>query len=120
YWGGTGDLGGPIGLAVAGGVTGAVLIGGLGSFLADRSYENKLDAYYLQMDGFRGAEQRYQSDKREYDRELKAWAQRKEEKHPASVLEDADRLLVNGVQLKKKSPQKPPPPSQGPTLQRPG
>ncbi len=104
YWGATGNLGGPIGLAVTGAITGGVLIGIWGFFHSERGYEKKMDAYYQQMEAYRGAEQRYESDKKEYDRELKAWAQRKDEKRSASVIEDAKRLLVNGIQLKKRPP----------------
>ncbi len=110
YWGATGNLGGPIGLAVTGAITGGALIGIWGFFHSERGHEKKMDAYYQQMEAFRNAEQRYESDKKEYDRELKAWAQRKDETRSSSVLEDARRLLVNGVQLKKR-PQKPPKPS---------
>lgn len=104
YWGATGNLGGPIGLAVTGAITGGVLIGIWGFFHSERGYEKKMDAYYQKMEAYRSAEQRYESDKKEYDRELKAWAQRKDEKRSSSVIEDAKRLLVNGIQLKKRPP----------------
>ncbi len=104
YWGATGNLAGPIGLAVTGAVTGGVLTGLWGFFRSERGHEKKMTAYYQKMEAFRGAEQRYESDKKEYDRELKAWALRRDEKRSSSVIEDARRLLVNGVQLKKRSP----------------
>lgn len=103
YWGATGHLGGPIGLAVTGGITGALLIGIWGYFRSESKHEKKLDAYYRDMSSYDAAMKRFETEKKEYDKELKAWSSRHEEKTTSTrILEGARKLILNGIQLKKR------------------
>lgn len=102
YWGATGNLGGPIGLAITGGLTGALLIGIWGYTRSDEGFQKKQTRYSEQMSQYDNDMRRHKEDLKAYDREIQAWESRHEGKTSTRIVEGTKRLLLNGIALKKR------------------